>query len=102
MKFMTFVMFDVAKAAEMAQVSDKTADMPGIKRLAQYACQGIPFPHTIPPNTMVVVTINDAESNEAMAAANYPAGLAGATVWNVPVLEMPIGGAAETEKKYRG
>ena len=102
MKFMTFVMFDVAKAAEVAQAGDKTADMPGTKTLAQYACQGIPFPHTIPPNAMVVIAINDAESNEAMSAANYPLGLAGATVWNVPVLEMPIGGAAETEKKYRG
>ena len=101
MKFMTFVMFDLAKAAEVAKAGDQVANTPGTKMLAQYACQGIPFPHTIPPNQMLVISINETETNEAISAVVYPLGLAGATVWNVPVLEMPVGGAAETEKKYR-
>ena len=102
MKFMTFAIFDVAKAAEVAAAADKVADAPGTKRSAQYMFQGIPFPPTIPPDAMVAVTISDAESNEALAAANYPVALTGAIIYNVPVLEMPLGGAAETEKKYRG
>jgi len=102
MKFMTFVWFETAKAAEMAQVGDKIADTPGRKVLAQYLCQGIPFPPAVPPNSMLVISINDTETNEAMAAATYPAGLAGAIVYSVPVLEMPVGGTVETEKEYRG
>ena len=101
MKFLTFVVFDAAKAAEVAQAGDKSADTPGAKLLAQYLCQGIPFPHTIPPDSMVVVGISEVETNEAMSAINYPLALTGATVWNVPALEMPVGGAAATEKKYR-
>ena len=102
MKFMTFAMFDINKAAEVAAAADKVADTPERKVLAQYACQGIPFPQTVPPNSMVVISIHESETNEALGAANYPIGLAGATTWTVPVLEMPVAGAAETEKQYRG
>ena len=100
MKFITFSMFDAAKAAEIAQASDKVAKTPGRKTVAQYVCQGIPFAG-VPPNSMVVIAIGEAESNEAIAAFQYPLALAGATVWAVPVLEMPVAGAAEEEKKYR-
>ena len=100
MKFITFSMFDVAKAAEVAQAADKVAKTPGQKLLAQYACQGLAFPG-VPPNTMVVITIGEVESNEAMSAVHYPLELAGATVWSVPVMEMPVAGAAAEEKKYR-
>jgi hypothetical protein len=102
MKIMTFAMFDVAKGAEVAAAADKVAGTPGTKRLAQYIFQGNPFPPTVPPNSMVGVTISEVESNDALAAANYPVNLAGATTWSVPVLEMSEAGAAETEKQYRG
>ena len=100
MKFLGFTMFDVSKAAEVAQAGDKAAKTPGHKVLAQYLCQGIPF-QGLPPNTVVVVHIADVESNEAIAANQYPVALAGATTWAVPVLEMRAGGAATAEKKYR-
>ena len=100
MKFITFYMFDVAKAAEVAQAGDKVAKTPGQKILAQYVCEGLAFPGQ-PPNTIVNIAIGEVESNEALAAAQYPVALAGATVWSVPVLEMPVGGGAAEEKKYR-
>jgi hypothetical protein len=100
MKFLEFAMFDVSKAAEVAQAGDKAAKTPGTKILAQYACQGIPF-NGVPPNTMVVVQVVEYESNEAIAAGQYPVALAGATSWAVPVLEMRVGGAGTAEKKYR-
>ena len=101
MKIMTFAMFDIDKAAEVAQAGDKVANTPGRKVLASYACQGIPFPPAVPPHSMVVISIQEVESNEALGTANYPVSLAGATTWNVPILEMPSGGAADTEKQYR-
>ena len=100
MKFITFHMFDVAKAAEVAQASDKVAKTPGQKILAQYVCEGLAFPGQ-PPNTIVSIGIVEVESNEALAAAEYPVALARATVWSVPVLEMPVAGTAVEEKKYR-
>jgi len=100
MKFITFYMFDVAKTAEVAQASDKVAKTPGQKILAQYVCQGLAFPGS-PPNTMVSMSVVEAESNEAMASAHYPVALAGASLWSVPVLEMPVAGAVAEEKKYR-
>jgi hypothetical protein len=95
-------MFDVAKAAEVAAASDKLEASPprGIKTLASYVCQGIVFAG-VPPNTLVSIDIVEAESNEALAAANYPLALAGASLWNVPVMELPVGGVAKVEKKLR-
>lgn len=101
MKFITFAVFDAAKAPEVAQAADKVAKTPGRKVLAQYTCLGLAFPGVLPPGTMVAITIVEVESNEAIAAAQYPLALAGATVWSVPVLEMPVAGAAAEEKKYR-
>lgn len=100
MKFISISMFDTAKAADVAAASDKVAKIPGVKLLNQYVCQGMLFPG-VPANTMVVVTVIEAESNEALAAHNYPVVLAGATSWNVPVLEMDAGQAAKEEKQYR-
>jgi hypothetical protein len=100
MKFLSFIMCDVAKQAELAQVVDKVAKTPGRKVLAQYTCMGIAFPG-VPPNTLVSISVVEYESNEAMAAALYPMALAGATLWAVPVLEIPVGGGAAAEKKYR-
>ena len=100
MKFLVFSMFDTAKAAELAQANDKIAKMPGRKVLAQYVCMGMAFAG-LPPKTMLGVSVVEYESNEAMAAGQYPATLAGATIWSVPVLEIPAGGLAAEEKKYR-
>ena len=105
MKFLLFAMWDAAKTAEVAQAADKAwaSPPPGIKMLAHYLCQGIPFPGVLlPPNTLVSVGIIEADTNEALATAAYPVVLAGAAVWHVPVLELPVSGAAEVEKKYRG
>lgn len=103
MKFLTLVMYDVAKSAEIAKASDKLMSNPppGYKLLAQYVCLGRPF-DGIPLNAMVTVGIAEAESAEALAAITYPLTLAGATFYRVPVLEMPIGAGAAEEKKYRG
>jgi hypothetical protein len=100
MKFLMFVMYDVAKTAELAQVADKVAKTPGQKTIAQYACQGIPFAG-LPPNTSLAIVVVEAESNEALAATQYPMGLAGISTWAVPVLEIPVGRTATAEKKYR-
>ena len=102
MKFLSFFVVDVNKAADVAQVSDKVwaNPPPGIKALAQYTCQGIAFSGQ-PPNTLLTIGVIEAESNEALAAVNYPVALAGAMLWNVPVLELPVVGAAEVEKKMR-
>ena len=100
MKFLSFAMYDVAKTAEVAQFADKVAKTPGHKVLASYTCMGLAFPGA-PPNTLVTIEVVEYESPEAMAAVQYPAALAGATVWAVPVLEWTSGRGAATEKKYR-
>ena len=98
MKFITFNMVDMAKIAEIAQASDKAANIPGQKILAKYSCLGKPF-DGVPPNTMVTITIHEAESHEAMAAYGFPMMLAGSTIWAVPVLEMQAGSVAAEVKK---
>ena len=103
MKFLTFTMYDVAKTAEVAQASDKVmANLPqGVELSAQYVCLAQPFPG-LPPNTLVTVSIGDAESAEALAAVSYPMLLAGASIHRVPILEVPVGGGVETERRFRG
>jgi hypothetical protein len=103
MKFLRFVMMDVDKAADVAQAGDKmmASNPSGIKISASYACQGIAFPGA-PLHTVVAVQIVEAESNEAIATSTWSIELAGATIWDVPVLELPVAGAAEVEKKLRG
>jgi len=103
MKFLTFMWFEMAKAAEMAKASDKVMASlpPGVKMLASYVCQAVPFPG-LPPDAMVGISIAEVDSNEDLAAVSYPLQLAGAVIHRVPVLELPVGGAAEVEKKYSG
>jgi hypothetical protein len=100
MKFLTFVTYDVAKAADMAQAGDKVAKIPGQKMLTTYICGGKPF-DGLAPNTMVAITVREAETMEALAAAMYTYLVLGATVWSVPVLEFTPGNLAEEEKKFR-
>jgi len=102
MKFVQFNTFDVAKAAEVSAASDKfwASPPPGVKMLADYVCLGIPF-SGVPPNTVVSLAVVEAESAEALTAVTYALALAGASLWNVPVLELPVAGAAKVEKKFR-
>ncbi len=100
MKFLIFSLFDPTKVAELAQVIDKAAKTPGQKTVAQYVCQGMAF-SGIPPDTMLGISVVEAESNEALAATQYPMDLAGISTWAVPVLEVPVGGVVTEEKKYR-
>ena len=104
MKFLLFSMFDAAKATDVSQASDKVwaSPPPGIKALADYVCLAIPFPGGLPPNTVASVMVVEAESAEAMVGVAYPFLLAGATVWYVPVMELPVAAAAEAERKARG
>ena len=102
MKFLSFTVGDMGKVGQVAQASDKVwaSPPPGIKLLATYTCQGIAFPGQS-PDTLVSVSVIETESNEAMAAVDYPVALAGASLWNVHVLELPVARAAEMEKKMR-
>lgn len=103
MRYLRFSMVDAADVSKVAQASDKAMASPpqGYKVLAINACLGLAFPSQ-PANTIVTVAIVEAESGEALAATSYPMMLAGATVWSVPVMEVPMGGATEVEKKARG
>jgi len=100
-KFLLFSMYEPDKVQAVAEVADKFTDTPGIESVARYVCMGIPFPG-FPQNMMLSIGVVEAQNNEAMAAATYPATLAGASIWWVPVLEYEAGAAAQTEKKYRG
>ena len=108
MKFLVFTMYDAAKSGDLAQVSDKFQASPpeGVKTLAMYTCNGIPFPQglpeNVPPNSLITIAIYEAETNEAVAAGMYPFILAGAAMWAVPVLELNTGDVAVQEKKLRG
>ena len=103
MKSVIFAMMDVAKTAEVVRADDKVwaNPPPGTKFLVSYACQGLAFPG-VPPNTVVSIRVVEAESNEAIAAIMWPISVAGASVWNVPVLELPTVGVAELEERLRG
>jgi len=58
MKFLTFAIMDVAKAAEVAKAADKVwaSPPPGVKLLASYVCQGLAFPG-VPPHTVVSIRV---------------------------------------------
>ena len=98
MKFITFCIYDVAKFAEVAQASDKNSKIPGQKMLANYICLGKAF-DGIPLNHGVSITIREAESAEILGAAIYNVALTGATIWAVPVMEVPVGGSVAELKK---
>ena len=102
MKFMTLTIYPVAKAAEVGKASDKmwAGRSQESKPPCAYVLMTVPFP--VPPNSLVAVTIGESESAEELAARVYPMMVAGATVHIIPVLEMPLGGGEEAEKKYRG
>ena len=103
MKFLNFVMHDAAKAADVAQAAEKvwSNPPPGIKRVASYTFGGFPLPG-VPLNTVVTIDITETDNVEAMAMVCHPLMLAGATTWSVPVMERPVGGWVEEEKKLRG
>jgi hypothetical protein len=103
MKLLRFLMIETDKAEKMVQVSDKmwASPPPGIELKSNFACLGIAFPGQ-PPNTIVSVSVIEADSAETIAATSYPLTLAGGTMWTVPALEVPPGRATEVEKKARG
>lgn len=103
MKFLSFVTIPATKVAEVSAVSDKvlTNPPPGYQALANYACLAAPF-DGIPPNSIVSVSISEADNAEALAAIQYPLVLAGATVHRVPIMDVAIGTAVQTEKKFKG
>jgi len=104
MKFMTLVVEPVEKIAEISAASDKVwADVPkGNRPEASYVLLCVPR-FDIPPNSIVAFGISESDSADSIAARNYPLMLAGATAVHViPILEVPVTGAAKAEKKYRG
>lgn len=100
MKYLGFTAYNVAKTAEVAQAGDKLSTNPSQmgKVLAQYACLGMPF-GGLPLNTAVVVCVHEAESADQLAAAAMTMAAAGADMWFVPVLDVPLAGAAKITKK---
>jgi hypothetical protein len=102
MKFMTMTIMPAEKAAEVAAASDKAwATQPPERRpKSAYVLMTVPF--EVPPHSMVSVYITEEDSIDAVAARAYPVMLTGATVNIIPLMELPVGGAAKTEKKLRG
>ncbi len=103
MKFVIMAVWDVGNAADLGKLTDKldNAPPPGYKTLARYVCMAHPI-SGIPSGKGVTIAVCEADSAEAIAAATYPAMLAGAEINTVPVLDMPIGSVADVEKKARG
>jgi len=101
MKFISFAITPVEKAAEVAAASDKVWAKEPKGREASYLLLCVPQ-FNVPQNSLVGVTITEADSADQIAARAYPQMLAGATVHVIPVLELPVAGSAKTEKKYRG
>ena len=100
MKFMTFVMSDSTKWAEVSQAADKNSKVPGQKMLASYLCLGKPF-DGMPPNSTVAISIREAENAEALATALYNLAATGATVWAVPIMDMAVGNTVAEIKKLQ-
>lgn len=99
MKFLAFTMYDNSKAMAVAEASDKASKIPGQKLLAAYLCMGKPF-DGVPPNTVVAVTLRETDSSEAMLGVGATLANAGATIWAVPVMELPAGSTVAEAKKY--
>ena len=99
MRFLTYVVFPLDKAAELAKLGDETTTNPpeGYKTLAKYNCLSNPFPGVqLPQGTTVVVSICECDNEQAMAATNLPLMFAGATVHRIPILEIESGQASKT------
>jgi hypothetical protein len=102
MKFMTLVFIPSDKMAEVAAASDKAwAKMPREKR-EQTSYMLMCRPPDVPANCGVSFSINEGDNMEEMAASAYQMELAGAGVSIIPLLELPGGGAAKVERKYKG
>ena len=104
MKFLAFSTYHVDKIEELVKVSDKLAANPreDYKILAMYSCLANPFPGVdLPQGTMVVASILESDSAEAMASAALEMTLAGAKIERIPVMEVPTGEAEQTVEKLR-
>jgi hypothetical protein len=104
MKFMTLIVEPTEKIAEIGAASDKVwTNVPkGNRPEFSYVMLCVPQ-LDVPPNSLVAFGISEADSADEIAARTYPLMLAGATaVRTIPLLEVPVAGAAKAEKKYRG
>ena len=101
MKFMTMSVYPVSQSAEVGAASDQVSrDHPSEGAPSSFfVMMSVPF--DAPPNSIVAFSIGESDNAESMAARVYPLMLAGASVSIVPLLEVPVGGGAEAEKKYR-
>jgi len=106
MKYLVFVLVeDMAQATEVSKASDKlwANPPPGAKMAAAYVCLGNPFPAVLPPKLGAVsIAVMEADSHEALMMSCTPALNAGAMIYSVPVLDMPVTGAAELTEKIKG
>ncbi len=103
MKFLIFQLIEVSKVPDVSKAADKVWGSPpaGVKALGGYTCLGLPYPG-MPSNTILSIRVVEAESNESLSAVIYPVAVAGATVWTIPVMDLPLGGGvADMEKKLR-
>jgi len=101
MKFMSLTIYPVEKAAEIAAATDKVWGKEPKERRPEsiYVLMSVPF--DVPPNSQVGFLIEESDSVEAMAARAYPIMLAGGMVHIIPLLEVPMAGAAKVEKKLK-
>ena len=99
MNFLTFVAYDAGSKSEVvAEWVNIMAKPPnGFKILSSYVCSSAPFP--VPPNTTVKAIISEAESADVLASVTYPLQLAGATINQIPLMEVPVVATAETENQ---
>lgn len=102
MKFMMLSYIPIEKLAEVSATSDRVwTKARRVKRTAStYLLLSVPF--DVPANSHVTFNIFDADSAEEIAAIVYPIQLAGASIDIIPLLEVPVGGTAKAEEKYRG
>jgi len=102
MKFLNFTVFDVHKSTDIAAVNDKFQAAPteGYKVLHEFACMSPPFP--VPPNSIVGVSITEVKTTDAMLSHHYQLLLAGATIYRVPIMEVPLASSIDVERKGRG
>jgi hypothetical protein len=102
MKFMTLVFIPADKMAEVAAASDKVWAKAPRERRAQTTYMLMCNPPDVPENCAVSFSINEGDDMEEIAASVYQMALAGAGVNIIPLLELPGGGAAKVERKYKG
>lgn len=103
MKHLIFLAFDAEQASRVAIANSQAYEKLGekMKNVTQYVCVGSSFPH-MGENKITSFYLADLEDPNDLAALTYPAMLAGASVFCIPVLEMTGDSAQEVERQLRG